>query len=239
MKKILAGVFVMIVLAAAGIGVWIYSSLDSIVKAAIEEYVPPITQTNVKVGAARLSPADGAGHISNFTLGNPKGFRTAHALSAGAIEIAVEPASLARDVILIRRIAVAAPSINYETSDAGSNFDVIQRNVDKYLGPDRKKDKEPGKKMIIELLSIRDARLSYAPALLKGRIVDISLPDIELKNIGKDRGGVTGGQLAKTIIDALKSRITRSIADAARGIGEAAGKHVRRVTEGVKGLFGK
>jgi len=164
MKKVLAGALVAMVLAAAGIGFWIYSSLDSMVKVAIEEYVPPMTQTSVKVSAVRLSPADGTG---------------------------------------------------------------------------RTKDREPGKKMIVELLSIRDARVSYAPAVLKGKSLDISLPDIELKDIGKDRGGVTGAQLAKAITDALKPRITRSVAGAAKGVGNAAGNALKGVGAGIKGLFGK
>ena len=239
MKKILAGVFVVIVLAAAGIGFWFYSSLDSIVKAAIEEYVPPMTQTSVRVGEVRLSPADGAGRISDFILGDPKGFKTAHAFAAKAIELALEPASLAGDVVVIRRIVIAAPSIHYETSDAGSNFDVIGHNVDQYLGREPKKRADPGKKMIVEMLSIRQARVGYAPALLKGKSVDIALPDIELKNIGKDRGGVTGPQLAKAIADALKSRINSSVAGTAKGIGHAAGKALNDAAKGIRGLLGK
>jgi len=240
MKKILASAFAVVVVAAVGIGFWVYSSLDSVVKAAIEEYVPPITQTSVSVGQIILSPTDGAGRINDFVLGNPKGFKTAHAFAAKAIELSIDPASLAGDVVVIHRIAIAAPSINYETSDAGSNFDVIARNVDRYLGSDKKKDeKKPEKKMVVELFAIRDAKLGYAPAMLKGRSIDITLPNIELKNIGKNRGGVTGPELAKAISDALKSRITISVGAAAKGIGNAAAEAAKGVGDKIKGLLGK
>ena len=147
MKKILLGLAALAVIALAGAAIWLYSSLDSLVLAAIEKYGSETTLATVKVGRVKLSPTEGSGAISGLRVGNPKGFRTDHAFNAGSIELAIDPGSVARDVVLIRRIAVAAPDINYETSDAGSNFDVIQRNVERYIGPGSK-EKQPGKKLI-------------------------------------------------------------------------------------------
>ena len=239
MKKTLASAVVVVIVAAAGIGFWFYSSFDAVVKAAIEEYLPPITQTSVSVGRIKLSPTDGAGQINDFILGNPKGFRTPHAFAAKTIELAIDPASLAGDVVVIRRIVIAAPSISYEISDAGSNFDVIGRNVDRYLGSDKKKERKPEKKMIVELLSIRAATVGYAPAMLKGKSIDMTLPNLTLKNIGKDRGGLTGPQLAEAITDALKSSITNSIAAAAKSVGNAAAQAAKGAAQAAKGMGDK
>ena len=141
MKKTVIGLGGLFVIALFAVALWLYSSLDSLVLAAIEKYGPEMTQTSVKVAAVKLAAADGNGSITGLRIGNPRGFRTDHALNAGAIELGIDPSSVARDVILIRRIVVLAPDINYETADAGSNFDVIQNNVERYVV---EQDQTPG-----------------------------------------------------------------------------------------------
>lgn len=229
MKKMLLGLLVLIVVAVVGVMIWLYSSLDSIVKAGIEKYGSEITQVAVRVDGVKLSPSDGQGLISGLTIGNPKGYKAEHAFSVGSVEVGVDPASLTKDVVLIRKIAVQAPDISYETTDAGSNFDAIQRNVNQYLGPD-KGEKKPGKKMIIDELTIRDAKVSYSPALMQGKSIALSLPDIALRNVGKGKGGVTSAELAKEIVDVLKSQLVKSAAKAVTGTAESVG-------ESIKGLF--
>lgn len=242
MKKIVLGIFVLLVVVVGAGAYWFYSSLDSLVKEAIEMYTPDITQTRVKVSAVKLSLADGSGAINGLVIGNPKGFKTEHAVKAGAIELAVDPASLAKDVIVIRKIAVVAPDINYETSDGGANFDVIQKNVQGYVErtvgkPDPAKKNEPGKKLIVETLSIRDAKVSYAPAMLQGKSMTLPLPNIELHNLGKAKGGVTGGELASEITGALKSQVTHAVSNSMKGAADAVGNAAKGVGDKVKGLF--
>ncbi|MCZ7655347.1 MAG: hypothetical protein M5R42_15320 [Rhodocyclaceae bacterium] len=79
-----------------------------------------------------------------------------------------------------------------------------------------KEKASPGKKMIVDHLSIRDIKVNYSPILLEGKGFEISLPDIELRDIGKNKGGVTSGELAKTVTDALMTRMTRAITDTLR-----------------------
>ena len=235
MKKILLTGFVLIVLIVGGVGYWLFSSLDSLVKAGIEKYGSEMMQVSVRVDKVKISLSNGEGVISGMHVGNPKGFKTSYALDAGAIDLQVDPASLTKDVILINKIAVVSPNIIYETSDAGSNFDVIQRNVANYIGPSDKK--QPEKKMIIETLSIHGAKVAYSPAMLKGKTIDLSLPDIDLHNIGKAKGGVTSSELAKEIIDALKAQLTKSISNVFKGGIDTVKDAAKSVGSGIKGLF--
>jgi len=232
-KTLLIGVAILLVV-LGGAAFWLYSSLDSIVKSAIEKYGSEITQVTVSVGNVKISPTDGKGEVTGLRVGNPKGFRTPHAMSVGSVELAVDPASLASDVVLIRRIAVASPRISYEAGSGDkSNFDVIQRNVDQSLGKHRKEKASPGKKMIVDHLSIRDIKVNYSPILLEGNSFEISLPDIELRDVGKNKGGVTSGELAKVVMDTLMTRMTRAITDSLKGIADV----TKSVTDKVKGLF--
>jgi hypothetical protein len=151
-------------------------------------------------------------------------------LKADNIEVEIDVASITKDVVVIHKILIDSPHIIYEKGNGGTNFDAIQRNVEQYLGVDRGKgksaDKEPGKKLIIEVFSIRNAKVSYGGAL------DLSLPDIELHNIGKDKGGASPASVVKSIIGAVNGKLAGSIA---KGVVEGVGSAVK----GVGSLFGK
>lgn len=243
MKKVLLSVAALLLVLIVAAGAWFYSSLDSLVLAAIEKLGPEMTQATVKVRVVKLSPTDGVGVIGGLSIGNPRGFKTGHALKAETTELAVDLASVARDVIVIRRIAVHAPDINYETSDAGSNFDVIQNNVQGYVKrlrgtPDAAaRDRAPAKKLIVDALSIRDARVSYTPALLKGKSVTLTLPNIELRNIGRAKGGVTPGELVSEIVAALKGQLVHAVAQSVKDAAGAAVDATKNVGSKLKALF--
>jgi hypothetical protein len=224
MGRIVAAVAALAVVALVAAGVWLYLSLDHVVKRAIENYVPEILQATVELDEVKLSPADGAGTLRGLRIGNPKGFRAPHAATVGTIALAVDPATVVKDVVLVRRIAVERPSITYEPGAKGSNFDVLQRNVERYVGAGG--DGKGGRRLIVESLTIRGARVTYAPQVGRGSAtISFDLPDIQIRDVRKSRGGVTPGELAKVIVDALAARIAEVMARAA----------VRRGLEGVLG----
>src|SRR3972149_2050075 len=134
MGRIVAAVAALAVAALGAAGVWLYLSLDHVVERAIENYVPEILQASVELDEVKLSFADGVGAVKGMRIGNPKGFRAPHAAPAGTIGLALAPAAVVKDVVLVRRIAVDRPSITYEPGARGSNFDVLQRNVERYVG---------------------------------------------------------------------------------------------------------
>ena len=232
MKKSRIAALSLLVVAAAVAWLWFSNPLNSLVKAAIEKFGSEMIQAQVSVGRVALSPTDGQGSLSGLSVGNPKGFETDHAFRAGHIELALEPASLAEDVILIHRIHIESPDISYEKNDGGTNFDAIQRNVESYLGASKKQaGKDAPKKMIIESLVIRNAKVNY------NGLLDLKLPDIELRNIGKKSGGATSAQVTRAIIAELNTRLAIALAKTA-AIGAVGGVAVG-VGMGIKSLFGK
>jgi hypothetical protein len=210
---VVAAVAVAVLVAA---GIWLYLSLDFVVKRAIEKYVPEILQAAVELDEVKLAPADGTGALRGMRIGNPQGFRAPHAATVGTIELAVDPATLVKDVVLVRRIAVERPSITYEPGARGSNFEALQRNVTSNLGTGGNGGQEDGTRLIVESLTIRNARVTYAPQVGRGTAtISFDLPDIQLRNIGKGQGGVTPGELAKIVVDALAARIAEAMGRAA------------------------
>jgi hypothetical protein len=208
MKKLAIALLVLAAIAGAGV-FWLSGNLDGLIKNAISSYGSAMTQATFSVGAVKITPADGKGTISDLLIGNPPGFKTTHALKVGRIDIEIDIASVPKDVIVIRRIAIHAPDVIYEKGDAMTNFDAIQKNIASYLGPsDSKKD---GKKLIVEELTIRDAKAQASAAFLAGKTVSVPLPDITLKNLGKAKGGMTPGELGQEVTGALKAKLTGAV----------------------------
>jgi hypothetical protein len=235
MKKLCIALLVVIA-AVAGALFWLRGNMDGLVKEAIEKYGSAMTKAPVTVASVEIKPADGRGVIRGLTIGNPAGFKTPHALKVAEIEVAIDIASIAKDVVTINKIAIAAPDIAYEKGDAGTNFDAIQKNIADYVGPAGKKD-NGGKKLIVESLAVTNAKAEASAAFMAGKTVAVSLPDIALHDLGKARGGVTPGELGQEIVKALKQKLTAAVSF--DNIMKSAGQGIEKAGSTLKGLFGK
>lgn len=235
MKKLGLAVLVVVV-AVAGVLYWLRGNLDGLVRQAIVDYGSAMTGARVEVAAVEISLADGRGVIRGLTIGNPPGFRTPHALKAAEVELAVDPASIAEPVVLIRKIAVMAPDVVYEKGDGGAtNFDAIQKNVAAYLGPS--KQESGGKKLIVEEFAVRNAKAEASAAFMGGKTVAVPLPDIVMRNIGKSKGGITPGEQGQEIASALRQRLASTVNF--DSMLTSAGQGLESATGAVKGWFGK
>jgi hypothetical protein len=232
MKKLVAVLLVLAAIIGAAV-FWLSGNIDGLIKTAVGDYGSAMTQAKVSVDAVKIAPADGKGTISNLSIGNPAGFKTAYAIKVGQIDVDIDIASVAKDVILIRRIAINAPDVIYEKGDAMTNFDAIQKNIASYLGPtDSKKE---GKKLIVEELTIRDAKAQASAAFMNGKTVSVPLPDITLKNLGKAKGGITPGELGQEVAGALKAKLTGAVSF--DRLIKSTGEALDKAGAAVKGLF--
>lgn len=223
-----------LVIAAGALYLWLASPLNAWVKAAIEKYGSEMTQAEVSVSDVDLSPTDGKGALSGLTLGNPKGFKTRYAFKAGLVELELDPGSLAEEVVLIHKINVDAPHISYEKNGGITNFDAIQRNVQHYVGASRnapKEEQQADTKMIIESLVIRNAKVNY------NGLMDLKLPDIKLRNIGKKKGGATSAEVTNAIVAELNKKLAIELAKVAAA--GAVGGVAIGVGMGIKSLLGE
>lgn len=234
MKKLVIAGAVLLVLLAGGAW-WALSSLDFLVKTAVERYGPDILGVPVKLGAVQISAQNGLGMIRDLEIGNPSGYSAQRAVRVGTATLAVDPATLTGDVVVVREISVMSPDITYEIASNGkANLDAIQRNIEGYLkrsgtqGEPGKPaaQKSPGRKFIFQRISIRNARVQVTNPLLKGGGLSFTLPDIELRDLGKSSNGITPSQAASIVTATLVARI------AARAL--STGQLLQRGADGVK-----
>ena len=207
MKKLLLGIAIVIVIAAVGAGLLRYRSPDQVVRRAIERYGNQLTGATVQMNRAQISPKDGSGIITGFSVGNPGGFKTPAAITAASIKLTLEIASLDRDPVIVRTLVVASPLITYESTRSGSNFAALLENIG------RSADAPGGAKgkIIVDRIVIRNARLSYTSPTDAGNTITVELPDMFLNSIGRVKGGATSTEFATAIVKILFYQIKRKI----------------------------
>jgi uncharacterized protein involved in outer membrane biogenesis len=272
---IVGGVIAGIIAIVVVVVVVIFASIDSIIKAAVENVGPKMTQSEVKLDKVELSTTSGEGRLVGLSVGNPKGFSTPTAMKLGEIAIKLDVSTITSDTIVIKDLLIRAPEITYEYGSAGGNIEAIKKNVDSYVGQsastantkagtsqpvpaaDKKAStEEGGKKLIIENLRLQDGKVIAAVA---GQQMSQGLPAIQLKDIGKAKGGATPAEVVEQLLAAIQQNVARAVqsmgADQLRGAAKGAldsatqglpssggatgGDAAKSLQEGVKGLFGK
>jgi hypothetical protein len=235
--KRIALIAALLALAVAAIGVWWLSrNLDDIAKSAIQSYGSAMTGAKVKVGAVHLSPATGHGSIIDLNIANPKDFRAAHALKVGKIEVNVDIATVTDQVIVIRRIAIETPDVVYEKGESLTNFDALMRNITAYIGESTPSNPSSGRKLIVDSLTIRNAKAHATAPLLSGKTVTVDLPDIALKNVGRAQGGITPGELGGIVANALRDRLVASVSF--NRFWQSGSQMLNKAGAAIKGVFG-
>lgn len=218
-RGLLIGGGVVVVLAVAA--VWLlYSSLDSLVRAAVEKYGSEITRTEVRLNEAVISATSGEGVLRGLKMGNPRGFKSDSAFRLGEVRVRIDIKSLGRDTVVIKEVVIAAPQITYELGPNGSNIDAIRRNVESYMGGGAGQARgggEAGTKLVIEDLYVRGGKVGVSATALEGRTLSATLPDIHLTGIGKDKGGATPAEVLDRVIGAVGQGAGKAVASLGLG----------------------
>src|SRR2546422_10929051 len=252
MKTLLkVGVIVVLLLVVALTMIGVY--FNSMIKAGVEAVGPKITGTTVKLHAVDLSSFSGQGRLKGLVIGNPPSFQAASAFKLADAKVKVDLKSALSDKLIIEEILIDGPEITYEAGPSGSNIGKIQQNVaafGKSVAPkDAAESKSPKKdptqkKVQINDFILKNGKVSLSASMLKGKALTVRLPDLHLRDIGKESGGVMVQQAAAEVLMAINKSVVQSVAgsgkllekaaeEAAKGLGSEAGKAV----EGIKRLF--
>jgi len=239
--KIILIAGVIIVAAAAA---FLFSSLDGLVEAGIEEAGTKVTQTRVEVGGVKLTLSSGEGTISNLEVDSPAGFSRKQIFTLGEVTVAVDPKTLTEKVVVIDKVIIKAPQIFYEINDKGdSNLDVLKKNVQKATAgmssSEKSSSSSEGVKLIIRKLVIEGAEVDARIAALGGKDLSANLPRIELNDIGKSSGGASAGEIAEKVTNILISKTTTAIAEMGvqQYLGKTAEEAKAKLQEKAKGAI--
>ncbi len=240
MKKLLIAVGVLLVLMAGAL-VYVYSSLDSIVKDAIETYGSAATKTEVRVASVRIKLESGEGSIAGLAVGNPKGFRDTNLFQLGEISTKIDTASITKNPIIIDELVIREPAVFYEINRDGlSNVDALKKNLGLSSGEKSAAGEDKGgeaRKMIIRKLVVEGGKARVSIAALGDREQSVTLPPIRLTDVGKKSGGATAMELAQILSRAMLKNVQGAVARA--GVNQYLGKSLEQLKKGgLKSLGG-
>jgi len=257
MKTLLKIGVVLVVLVVIAVAV-VTSNLDKMIKAGVETMGPEITGTSIKLESVDLSLLSGEGRLKGLVVGNPPGFQTERAFKLGDARVKVDLKSVLTDKLVIEEIMIDGPEITYEAGASGNNLNKIQENVAAFAqkagaqgGAEPKAEKkEPGQKKVqINHFILKNAQVNASATMFKGKTLTVSLPDIHLKDIGKESEGTTMGKASSEVFAAINKSVVQAVTGSgkflekgAEAVGEAAkslGGDAGKAVEGLKGLFGK
>jgi hypothetical protein len=242
MKKILLSlVALIVVLVAASLG-YLYFSLNSLVKKAVETVGPTITKTDVRLASASLSPFSGSGKLSGFLIGNPEGFKGPFALKLGSIAVSVDKQTLLKEPIVVNSVVINAPEVMLIGTLGGTNLQKLTKNIQSSGSSSKEEKSAPSnsKKFVVKEVVISGAKLHLAASALDQKVSQtIPLPDIHLQNIGTAGKGVSARDVALQIInpllnEALKQGVT---ALGKQGIQQLQNQGIKELNKALPGLF--
>lgn len=210
MKKMVLGSVLFLVISFGFAVYYVLSSLDGMVKTAIETYGSQATETTVLVDSVQIVLKDGSGAIRGLTVGNPQGFATPQAFSLGQVATQVDLNSLSEEVTVIEHIIVQAPEVFFELNEAGeTNLGVLKQNLSSAnsgtsASSSANRDSGAEPKYIIRKLLFTDGNI-HARAVALNQDYELKLPQIEMSNLG-GKNGATPKQIAEQVLKTLTDR---------------------------------
>ncbi len=231
--RVLVGVIVVLVGLVLVVVLTLPLTINPLVKSAASTLGPKVLGVPVAVGKVALNPFAGRLIISQLSVGNPKGYSERAMFAVDKVDVDLKMTSLLGDVIEVEKIQVDAPAISYETRDGAANFDALQANAQKSADESKAPpaaeaksaeqqptEKKPGKKVIIELFALNDAKVAYSSGLTLGKSVTLPLPSITLRDIGKESGGASFMEATTKIVNAIVGGLGQAATAAAGQAGD-------------------
>jgi hypothetical protein len=231
--------------------------LGDIVKKGVETVGPKITQVSVKVDEVHLTLLTGSASVKGLVVGNPEGYQSPQAISAGMISVGVNPLSVLSDKIVVRSLHVESPEITFEGGLGGNNLSKILDNVNASARTTSKTgavstnapaQTNPSRKLEVDDLLITGAKVHVSLTDLGGKEMTLPLPPIHLANLGKNPEGITTTELTRSVLDAIvtatlkavsKAGIEKNAGNLLKGAGHNAGAGTSNVIKGLDKLLGK
>jgi len=214
--KLLVALLVVLVLAVGGLLYYV----DSMAKQAIEYGGSEALGVATTLEQINISLLGGSVSLSGLDIANPSGFKKKTFLGLGAGEIAVSLGSLMSDTVVIPKLRFADILVNLEQKNKQSNIDPILSRAKSMSGTGEKTTKptagssDAGKKFILEHLVIENVKVDAALEML-GQTADVNmvLPKIELRDLGKDKGGLPMPELVQKVVQVILDAVAKSSAN--------------------------
>jgi len=193
-------------LAAAGLsaaGTFLY--LQYSLRSTIEQHVSERLGTDTRVGFARIGLFPWGVRLASIAIRNPEGFHDSHFLKTRTLSLEIESYNRKSRLIRSPKMTISDMTVWVEHQGRRSNTGVIQDNLARF---ERRRGvtRDDKTKLIITDLRIRN----IGAHLRSGSdSTTTEIPEIVLRNVGANRGGVTIGELASIVTEAVLRTVVK------------------------------
>ena len=185
---------------------YVLSNLDSLVKQAIETVGTQVLGTRVDVDQVTITLDEGRGEISGLRIANPRGFPAGDALSSQRIVLDLDIANTSTELVTVESVIVNSARINAVQAGGENNLQALLDNIRRSSSDSAEPSDSGNTKLIIDEFRFENAEVTASVAGLPGAGRSASVPDVVLRDIGRQDGGITAAQAARQILEPLMQR---------------------------------
>jgi len=216
-KRALAITLALVLVLVAAAVHYVCSSLDTIVKAAIERYGSELAGTPVHVQSVDLAVRKGEGTIRGLRVANPPGFSSHDVFALQEITLALDAMSVRKMPIEIQHIEIVDPQVRYELDAKGTaNINVIRANLARARIHPASSPAPTGQsarelRLRVKDLSLKGGAMTADTSALGGTDLEVPLPALEMRNLGAGERGATPSEISAEILTALSQRTITAV----------------------------
>ncbi len=202
-KKIIAAVVVVAIVAVAAAFLWI----DRLAKVGVERGATYALGVRTRLADMDVGVLSGRVAMGDLSVANPEGFSSDSFLELGKGEVSVSLGTLMEEKVVLPTLKLADLHLNLERNGSKANYDEIINNLKKLESKSaRPAEESEGKRFVIQDVDIRNVNVNVQVIPLGGELtrIPISIEEIQLSDIGSDSdNGVVLAQLTGILMKAV------------------------------------
>ena len=198
MRKLLKVVGILLVLFVVGVAV-LALCIDPIVRRGVEYGSTSALKVPTRLGDATVK-FSGKATLDRFEVDNPAGFKEPKAIALERLDLALRPKGLFDPAVYVDELRIVKPEVTVEFAGTKSNLSTLMDHLSSGKPAGEKKE---GKKFLIRKLKIDSGTVRFRSDLLSEKTRTLTLPPIELENIGTAEGGASMTEVLKVLIQTL------------------------------------
>jgi hypothetical protein len=202
-RRIIVAVVVLVIL----VGIIVYLNIDRVIKNTVQSQATSSTNLQTTLNSASLSLFGGKLSLNGLQVASPPGYQAPQMLDVGSTDLAVSYGQLRSDPVHVAAIAIDKPKLVIEQRNGQFNFKQAMDGMPKT-------DSAPANAQPLKLI-IDDLKLGNPQVVIKGvgaTDIPLSLPSIELKNIGTG-GGAQNGAAVKDVLGQVITAMAAAASD--------------------------
>lgn len=208
--KIIAVLLILLIIGIVGLVFFVLGNVNEIAKEAIERGGTYAMQVDTTVSTVDVNLGAGTATMSGLNIANPNGFDTDHFLNLGDSSARVNLESVRTDTIVMPEITLSGIDVILDKGGSPSNYNTILNSLKRFESEEQTTPDEaqPGKKLVIDRLLLEDINIRVANmpgvSLAVGDVA-VNIPEIELRDIGKEESMTTAeviNLVVKTVLAA-------------------------------------